>query len=61
MPGMERLVRVKAVTVPAIQAGGTSFGAINHGKIPVSFNLERLDEVGFTDTGGVNVLDFDES
>lgn len=61
VPGMERLVRVKAVTVPAVQAGGSGFRAVDYSKVPVPFNLESLYEVGFTDTGGVDVLDFYET
>lgn len=61
VPGMERLVRVKAVTVPAVQAGGSGFGAVDYSKVPVPFNLESLYEVGFTDTSGVDVLDFDKT
>lgn len=60
VPRVKRLVRVEAVAVPAVDASGACLGAVHYSKVPVSFNLKRLDEVGFAYTGGIDVLDFDK-
>lgn len=57
MPGMERLVGVKAIAVPTINAGGASLGAIRHYKVPLSIQLEGLHKVGLPHSSGVYVLD----
>lgn len=60
VPRVKRLVRVEAVAVPAVDASGAGLGAVYYGKVPVPFNLKRLDEIGFAYTAGIDVLDFDK-
>lgn len=57
VPGMEGLVGVETVAVPAIDAGGACLGAVCHYKVPLSVQLEGVHEVGLPHTGGVDVLD----
>lgn len=60
VPRVEGLVGVEPVAVPAIDAGGSSLGAVGHHKVPLSIQLEGVHEVGLPHPGGVDVLDLDE-
>lgn len=57
MPGVEGLVGVETVAVPAINAGGACLGAVSHNKVPLSIQLEGLHKVGLPHSCGVYVLD----
>lgn len=57
MPGMEGLVGVEAIAVPAVNAGGASLGAVCYYKVPLPIQLEGLHKVGLSHSGGVYVLD----
>lgn len=57
MPGMEGLVGVETITVPAINAGGACLGAVCYYKVPLFIQLKGVHEVGLPHASGVNVLD----
>lgn len=57
VPRMQGLVRVKAIAVPTINAGGASFGAVGYYEVPLSIQLEGLHKVRLSHSSGVYVLD----
>lgn len=61
MPGMEGLVGVETVAVPAVNAGGAGFGAVRDNKVPLFIHLEGVHEVGLPHASGVDVLDLYEA
>lgn len=61
MPGMEGLMGVEAVAVPAVNAGGACLGAVSNHKVPLFIQLEGLHKVGLPHTACVDVLDLYEA
>lgn len=61
MPGVEGLVRVEAIAVPSINAGGAGLGAVCHYKVPLPIQLEGLHKVGLSHPSGINILDLYEA
>lgn len=57
MPGMEGLVGVETIAVPAINAGGTCLGAVCYDKVPLVIQLKGVHKVGLPHASGVDVLD----
>lgn len=61
VPRVQGLMGIEAVAVPTVDAGGACLGTVDHGEVPIPFDLEGLHKVWLAYTGCVDILDLYKS